>query len=71
MTDAAERLEDESLGAREAAVDDAIRAAGGDPRAAVWALLVQLAEREEARALAHSRISLGYRRGRQPLRKLP
>ena len=32
MTDAAERLEDESLGAREAAVDDAIRAAGGDPR---------------------------------------
>ena len=71
MMDAAERLEDESLGAREAAVDDAIRAAGGDPRAAVWALLVQPAEREEARALARSQISLGYRRGRQPLRQLP
>ena len=41
MTDAAERLEDESLGACEAAVDDAIQAAGGDPRAAVWALLIQ------------------------------
>ncbi|MFJ5487116.1 hypothetical protein ACIKTA_05525, partial [Hansschlegelia beijingensis] len=71
MTDAAERLEDESLGAREAAVDDAIRAAVGDPRAAVWALLVQLAEREEARARAHSRISFGYRRGRQPLLERP
>ncbi|MDR4305665.1 hypothetical protein IHQ68_03385 [Chelatococcus sambhunathii] len=60
-------FEDESVAGDEAAVDAAIRAAGG-AREAVRALLVDLAE---ARALAVSLSSLGYRRGRQPLRRLP
>lgn len=69
MRDVGEQLfEDESLSGDEAAVDDAIRAAGGDPRVAVRALLVALAEAQAALAATSS---LGYRRGRQPGRRMP
>ncbi len=61
-------FEDESVAGDETAVDAAIRAAGGDPRVAIRTLLVDLTE---ARALAASLSSLGYRRARQPLRRLP
>lgn len=70
MPDAATDLfENESLSGDEAAVDDAIRRAGGE-RAAIRALLIQLGEREQARTSAEAAASLGFRRGRQPARRL-
>jgi hypothetical protein len=69
MADAAEELfEDETVAGDEAAVDDVILAAGGE-REAIRALLMQLAETEQARALAADRVSLGYVRGRPPVRE--
>jgi hypothetical protein len=68
MADTAEELfEDETVAGGEAAVDEVILTAGGE-RQAIHALLVQLAETEQARALAAGRVSLGYVRGRQPAR---
>ena len=59
-------FEDESVVGDEAAVDEAIRLAGG-PREAIRTLLVDLAEARATVSLS----SLGFRRGRQPLRRLP
>jgi hypothetical protein len=71
MADAAEKLfEDEAVAGDETAVDEVIRAAGGE-RQAIRALLIQLAEAEHAKTVAVLRVSLGYVRGRQPLRQLP
>jgi hypothetical protein len=64
--DAAEDLfEDERMAADEAAVDEAIRGAGGE-RPAIRTLLVQLDEASAAAAQA----SFGYMRGQQPSRPL-
>ncbi len=71
MGAAEQMFEETSVGDREAAVDEAIRQAGGNPRDAIYGLIVQLQEREEARALIASKTSLGYVRGRQPLRQRP
>lgn len=68
-TDSAKLFEDETMAASEAAVDAVILAAGGE-RQAVRALLTQIGETENARAAALANVSLGYRRGRQPARKL-
>ena len=69
MADAAEELfEDETVAGDEAAVDEVILAAGGE-RQAIRALLIQLAEAEQARARVAGRVSLGYMRGRQPQRE--
>lgn len=68
--EAAELFEDENVATDDAAVDDVIRRAGGE-RQAIRALLVQLAEREQARAAADRAASLGFRRGRQPAPRLP
>jgi hypothetical protein len=45
-----------------------IERAHGDPRAAVGALLIRLAEVERVRHEAMQAVSLGYRRGTQPAR---
>ncbi|MFC3693440.1 hypothetical protein [Chenggangzhangella methanolivorans] len=68
MGEAAETLfDDETIAADEAAVDEVVRAAGGE-RQAVRALLVQLGEMSAALEVARSRASLGFARGRQPAR---
>lgn len=68
MADAAKTsFEEESVAGDETAVDEAIRLAGG-AREAIRALLINLAE---ARAAVVSLTSLGYRRGRLPMRRLP
>ncbi|GLK77438.1 hypothetical protein GCM10008171_26920 [Methylopila jiangsuensis] len=59
---------DERLAAEAAEIEDLIARAHGDPRAAIGALLVQLAEIERARAEADRAASLGFRRGLQPER---
>lgn len=56
----AELFQDEMIAGEERAIDEVIQRAGGE-RAAVRALLVQLAEAEAS-------VSLGYRRGTQPPR---
>lgn len=64
----AELFQDEILAGQAAEIEAVIAQAHGDPRAAVGALLVQLAEVERARREAESSGSLGYRRGTQPSR---
>ncbi|MDR6284537.1 hypothetical protein HNR47_000520 [Methylopila jiangsuensis] len=63
-----ELFRDERLAAEAAEIEDLIAKAHGDPRAAIGALLVQLAEVERARLEADRAASLGYRRGLQPER---
>lgn len=66
MVDGSEiSFEDERETADDAAVDEAIRTAGGE-RPAIRALLVAVAE---AKAALAATSSLGYRRGRQPARR--
>ena len=65
---AAELFQDEILAGQAAEIEAVIAQAHGDARAAVGALLVQLAEIERARREAERSASLGYRRGRQPER---
>ena len=60
---------DERLAAQSAEIETLIDRAHGDPRAAIGALLVRLAEIERARTEADRATSLGYRRGRQPPRR--
>lgn len=68
MAQAAETpFDDETIAATEAAVDEAIRRAG-DPRRAVWALLVEIGDLEAVLAEARGKVSLGYERGTQPAR---
>lgn len=64
----AELFQDEILAGQAAEIEAVIAQAHGDPRAAVGALLVQLAEVERARREAEASGSLGYRRGTQPPR---
>jgi maltooligosyltrehalose synthase len=68
MPDTAKNLfEDESLAGVEAAVDEAIRTAGGE-RGAVRLLLREVDQLYRALAWADKSSSLGYRRLRQPPR---
>ena len=62
----AELFPDEELAGQAQLIEAVIAKAHGDPRAAVGALLVQLAEVERARREATKAASLGFRRGRQP-----
>lgn len=61
-------FEDETIAAGDAAVDEAIRRAGG-AREAVRALLVEIGELSAALAAARAKASTGYVRGRQPARR--
>ena len=63
-----EMFADERLAAQAAEIEALIERAHGDPREAIGALLVQLAEVERARAEADRAVSLGYRRGLQRAR---
>jgi len=63
---AAELFEDERIAAQTADIEAVIARAGGDPRLAVRALLVELDEMSRALAWAEKASSLGYRRLRQP-----
>ena len=60
-------FEDERIAADEAAVDEAIRRAGG-AREAVRAMLIEIGELSAALAAARAKASTGYVRGRQPTR---
>lgn len=64
----AELFLDEALAGDEAAVEAVLARAGGDPRAALRAVLTDLAEAQLALAAAERSGSLGYRRGVQPPR---
>lgn len=65
--ESAEKLiENERIAAQTADVEAVLTRAGGDPRLAVRALLVELDEMSRAQAWAEKASSLGYRRLRQP-----
>lgn len=63
-----ELFQDEELAGQAAEIEAVLAKANGDPRAAVGALLIQLAEVERARLETARNASLGYVRGVQPLR---